>query len=300
MVRLTAGASDDIFMADKKLLRGIVYKRTLIKDCAEKGFSYIGYSLNETQRIKSWNNHGNKSYGGKKIQEARENYDLKKDWSYVVLEERYGHERDALKRLVKQIEKEYIKKFDSIKHGFNESENDSSNYVHTPEQSAKMVATRMANGSYAHTDATKAKISKTLLSKNLHQSEEAKARISAANKGRIVSEETRQKLSMANKGKVMSPEARAKSSATKKGKPHPISAQGQANIDAARYKIPIEVTDLQGNTKVYESMKAAAEATNLKVGSVSNFLKSGNYSKNGYRFSYKDGIKNLPKQQQKP
>ena len=285
-------------MADKKLLRGIVYKRTLIKDCAEKGFSYIGYSLNETQRIKSWNNHGNKSYGGKKIQEARENYDLKKDWSYVVLEERFGHEKDALKRLVKQIEKEYIKKFDSIKHGFNESENDSSNYVHTPEQSAKMVATRMANGSYAHTDATKQKLSLKL--KGRRRDPIAVAKTAEKNRGKKRTPEQRAAQSLRQKGRTMSPEARAKSSATKKGKPHPISAQGQANIDAARYKIPIQVTDLQGNTKVYESMKAAAEATDLKVGSVSNFLKSGNYSKNGYRFSYKDGIKNLPKQQQKP
>ena len=49
-------------------------------------------------------------------------------------------------------------------------------------------------------------------------SNETRAKMSAAHKGRVVSEETRAKMSAARKGKQLSEETRAKMSAAKKGK----------------------------------------------------------------------------------
>lgn len=84
------------------------------------------------------------------------------------------------------------------------------------------------------------------------------------------------------------------------GKHTPISKEGMESINAARYKIPITVTYPDGSTKDFPSMKSIEAELGYKPGSVSNFLKTGNPSKTGYRFAYKDGIKNLPKKQQKP
>lgn len=54
----------------------------------------------------------------------------------------------------------------------------------------------------------------------LKHTEAAKAKMSAALKGRVIPEETRAKISNANKGKVRSAEARKHISEGKKGKPH--------------------------------------------------------------------------------
>lgn len=259
---------------------------------------YVGVTPDEKTRRQCWGQ-PSKAYAGRKIAEARIKFGIKA-FIYEVLEIIYANSEQELEIKLDERETYWIAYYDSYENGYNSNRGGSGYKGVTPSQESirKGVATRMANGSYAHTDATKQKLSLKL--KGRRRDPIAVAKTAEKNRGKKRTPEQRAAQSLRQKGRTMSPEARAKSSATKKGKPHPISAQGQANIDAARYKIPIEVTDLQGNTKVYESMKAAAEATDLKVGSVSNFLKSGNYSKNGYRFSYKDGIKNLPKQQQKP
>ena len=105
---------------------------------------------------------------------------------------------------------------------------------------------------YETSEATKAKMSKSLKGRNL--SEETKAKISKAmrgrtspNKGIPMSEEQKAKLSEVNKGKTLraehianiraanskpkSAETRAKISAAKKGKP--LSAEHKANLSAA-------------------------------------------------------------------
>ena len=54
--------------------------------------------------------------------------------------------------------------------------------------------------------------------KGFKHTDEVKAKISAAHKGKPKSDETKAKISAGNKGKVMSDESRAKMSAAKKGK----------------------------------------------------------------------------------
>lgn len=69
--------------------------------------------------------------------------------------------------------------------------------IRTPEWYAKVVSTRTANGSYVHTDETKAKISKRFLGTTL--SAEHKEKISRGLEGREVSEETRRKIAEGNR-----------------------------------------------------------------------------------------------------
>lgn len=110
----------------------------------------------------------------------------------------------------------------------------SKRFTRTKEHYEKVVATRIANGSYAHTDETKQKISDQFKGKTL--TEEHKAAISAGGQGRVVddatrvkiaegirknaaaglrknpvpkSDEHREKLRQAQIGRVYSPEARA-------------------------------------------------------------------------------------------
>jgi len=67
------------------------------------------------------------------------------------------------------------------------------------------------------------------------KSKEAKANMSAAQKGKHLSEETKRKMSIANRGKVLSEETRAKISAAKVGKPSPT--KGRHHSGEARLKI---------------------------------------------------------------
>lgn len=63
-------------------------------------------------------------------------------------------------------------------------------------------------------------IAKSKRFKDGKHTEEAKTKISAANKGKKLSKETRKKISDANKGKIYSEETKAKLSASNKGKKH--------------------------------------------------------------------------------
>ena len=95
---------------------------------------------------------------------------------------------------------------------------------------------------HKHTDESKAKISaankgKTAPNKGIPMSQEQRAKISAAGKGKTLSPETRAKLSASGKGNtnvsgyIHSPEARAKMSAANKGKT--TSPETSAKISAA-------------------------------------------------------------------
>lgn len=160
---------------------GVVYKRTLIKDCPEKGYTYIGYSLNMTKRNQSWNSKANKRYGGKKIQEAREKYsDLKNDWTVEELVTIPGNQKNRTKKKCKEKEKEFIAIYDSIEHGFNQSKEGGGHYAHTKEQFDKMVATRRLRGNYKHSAKSKAKMSRKHKGKPHPLSDRGKANIASA------------------------------------------------------------------------------------------------------------------------
>ena len=85
------------------------------------------------------------------------------------------------------------------------------------------------------TEEVKAKISAATKGKKKKPlTEEHRAKISAANKGKVLSEETRANISTANKGKVFSEETRAKISATLKDRI--ITEETKAKMSAAHKK----------------------------------------------------------------
>ena len=111
-----------------------------------------------------------------------------------------------------------------------------------------------------HTEESKQKMSKKLKEKWKNQkhpwigrkhSEETKAKISASN--RNISEETRAKMSEAQKGKVISKETKAKISASMKGKTH--SEETKAKMSASS----------KGKTHSDESKAKMSEAQKGKV-----------------------------------
>jgi len=284
-------------MTNNNKWSGIVYRYVNQTPGDEFGRCYVGETPDEETRRQCWGQ-PSKAYAGKKIAEARIKYGIKA-FSYEVLEIVYADSEIELESKLEEREIYWIAYYDSYENGYNSNRGGSGNKGVTPSQESirKGVATRMANGSYAHTDATKHKISLRL--KGRKRNPEAVAKTAQKNRGKKRTPEQRAAQSLRQKGRTMSLEARTKSSATKKGKKHPISAEGQANINAARFKIPVEVTDLQGNMMVYESTTAAGIATGFKAGSVSHYIESGNWSKNGYRFAYPGGVKKLSKKAQK-
>ncbi len=127
-------------------------------------------------------------------------------------------------------------------------------------------------------------------------SDEAKAKISEALKGRATSLETREKLRKANTGKRPTPETleklvashlgkklpeeqRQKISAGNKGKKH--SDQSKAKMSAGRSKGKVYCVS---NGTTYESVKDAASSLNLNPMSIYYALSKGDKSIHGYVF----------------
>lgn len=79
-----------------------------------------------------------------------------------------------------------------------------------------------------HSDATKAKMSEAA---QRMMSPERRAKIGAAQRGKVMSPETRAKIGAAHKDKINTPSARAKMSAARTGKKH--TAETRAKISAA-------------------------------------------------------------------
>ncbi len=102
------------------LFEGVVYRYVNTVEGAEYGWCYVGNTTDEKHRKYSWNNHGNKSYGGKKINEARKKYGLE-NFEYEVLERVEAETVAKLKAQLDEIETTYIKQFNSVEKGYNRS-----------------------------------------------------------------------------------------------------------------------------------------------------------------------------------
>jgi len=114
-----------------------------------------------------------------------------------------------------------------------------------------------------HSDEARAKISDA--NKGRTMSAEARAKIGAAHKGKTVSAEARAKLSAALKGRIITAEARAKLSAAGKGRTH--SAEHRAKIRAARTKPVMTPNGL------YPSRKHVAEEAKVNITTIDNWMK---------------------------
>ena len=277
-------------MSEKQLFEGVVYRYVNHVEGDEKGWCYVGNTLDERTRRHSWNNHGNKNYGGTKINEAREKYGPE-GFDYERLFSITGEDKDELQKQLDEKETEYISKFDSTNKGYNTSVGGTGN------KGVNFSATHRTNigaasKGRAHSPATRQKISQKL-------------------KGRQVSDETRAKISAGNKGKKRSPAQNAAQSARMKGKTpvaalagskawvanngggywsnHKISDEARANMKAAQLQRATRVKAIleDGSEQVFESMSAASEALGVMVGSIAYSLKHGNYTKKlKIRFEY--------------
>ena len=269
-------------------IRGVVYRYINQTEGEEKDWSYVGNTMNEKIRRQSWNNKSNQSYGGEKINTARQKYGVK-GFSYEVLEEIFDADEKALQKILDEKEAEYVEKYDSVEHGYNTSKGGTGN-----------------NG-VDFSDTHRANIGKA--SKGRTHTEETKKQIGAKLKGREVSEETRQKISNGNKGKKRTAEQRRAQSermkgieptaATKKAKEwyakeggywkgKKMSDEAKKNMKEAQQKrgIKVRVTYDNGTTIDFNTMSDCAKELRIKVGSVHYYLNDGlgKTHKNGYKF----------------
>ena len=268
---------------------GIIYRYTLQVECPQKGWSYIGATLDEKARKRCWNNESNKTYGGKKINEARKQYGVK-DWAYEVIETVRANPGESIKEKLDEREGFWIKELDSIEHGFNTSDEGTGLHGVMFDE-----ARRKQNG-----DNRRGK----------PQPESAREKISKALKGRKVSEETRAKISAGNKGKKRTEEQRKAMSESRKGKEPTQASEGLRRYieghghgptkgvrmsDEAlaknreshkKFCKPVEATFPDGHKEQYESLSAAAKACGVGAGSVHSAIRTGGQTRNNLKFNY--------------
>ena len=271
---------------DGKGWEGVVYKYTLNKPGDPKdGWSYIGETPEETVRRSKWEIAENK-YAGQKIATARETFG--KMFSYTVLETLYDPDIDKLVEKLEKREAHYISKYDSYKHGFN------SNKGGTGRKGQKISQEEIdrrneARGDFHHTEATKQRISQSQIGRN--QSDEAKAKISAGNKGKKRTEAMNKAQSDRMKG--INPTA-ATEAAKKwreenggsywKGKK--IPPEGRANMKAVQQERGTSVRVLfpNGHTEDFTTMLDASKKTGDGTGSVKYSMEHGTTTKRGYKY----------------
>lgn len=269
-------------------IRGVVYRYVNQADGREKGWSYIGNTMNERTRRYSWNNHGNKSYGGEKINAARGQFGLE-SFAYEVLEVITGADEITLQKQLNEREEYYMKQFDSIQHGYNTSKGGTGN--------------NGVNFSETH----RASIGKA--SKGRKHTEATKQRIGAKLKGYNVSDEAKQKISQGNKGKKRTAEQKAAQSKRLKGKEpqaatkaakdwreengggywknHKLPEEAKQHMKKAQQQRGTKVRAIHsdGTTKDFTTMLDCANELGIGVGSVHYYLNagSGHYHKNGFK-----------------
>lgn len=277
-------------------IEGIVYRYVNNAEGDEHGWSYVGNTMDEKTRRRSWNNHGNKSYAGKKLLEAREKYG-QDSFTYEVLEKIYETDEKKLQAKLNEREEYYIKQFDSKEHGYNSSEGGTGNKgVDFSASHRQRIG--LASRGRIHTEGTKAKIS-------------------SARKGHEVNEETREKISKGNKGKKRTEQqnkaqsnrmkGKSPAEATKKAKEwvkengggywknHTIPESAKAHMKATQQANGTKVKAIfkDGTEKEYTTMLDCAKDLKIGVGSVHYYLNagSGNFHKKGFRLE-KINLKN--------
>ena len=269
-------------------IRGVVYRYVNQADGREKGWSYVGNTMNEKMRRYSWNNHGNKNYGGEKINVARGQFGLE-SFAYEMLEVITDVDEKTLQKQLDEREEHYMKQFDSIQHGYNTSMGGTGN--------------NGVNFSETH----RANIGKA--SKGRKHTDKTKQRIGAKLKGHNVSNEAKQKISQGNKGKIRTAEQRHAQSKRLKGvipgaavagakqwvkvndggywKNHELPEKAKQHMKEAQQQRGTKVRAIHkdGTTKDFNTMLDCANELGIGVGSVHYYLNAGygHYPKNGYK-----------------
>lgn len=261
---------------------GIIYRRWVNKEGAvHYGWSYIGETPDEKTRQQAWNKKNLTGYAGKKLLAAREQYP-RDDWKYEVLEYVFAQTEAELKTLLHERETYYIAKYDSFDHGFNSNRGGSGN------KGVKFDEARCKQNG----DNRRGK----------PQPRESVERGAAKRRGIKQSAETCKKKSQAMTGKKHTHEQIAAQSARMKGKTpeaacegakkwreenpggwwatHEITAEMKANMKAAQQAkgVRIKATLADGTIICFPTMLDTANHFGLGVGSISHFVKTGNFS----------------------
>lgn len=256
------------------------------------GKSYVGATIRELERRRSWANWSN-AYSDSKIANARKS-SKREDWKYEVLERSYSKDPVKLEKMVEEREAYYIALYDSYDNGYNSNRGgDGMSGMSQTEESREQIS----------------------INHRRYQSEEAKKKIGDAMRGREVKESTRRKISKGNTGKQRTPEMRQVQSDRLKGREpvaatigaktwvrengggywsnHELSDEAKANMKAAQQKRGTAVIAHfpDGHTEVYNTMLDASKACNTAVGSIFNNLKHSSEqfkTMTGYWFERKE------------
>lgn len=263
--------------------RGVIYERH--NKATDQ--SYVGKTDNEKIRKQSWNNKGSRSYGGKKIMEARKEYGTGPDaWDYNVLEEIFSDTHEELDAKLKERETHWIREKDTVENGYNHSYGDGNLGIEYDEERRKQCGNAM-RGKH-HTEETKAILRQK--NKGVPRPDEVKAKISRATKGLKRTEAQKQAQSARQKGKVPVAATEAAKEWVKQNgsywKNHPIPDEAKANMKKAQQLRGTDciATFPDGHEEAFPTMLDAANATGLNVGSVKYSIDHNSTTRNGIKF----------------
>lgn len=207
-------------------------------------------------------------------------------WEYEVLEIVYASSEQELKKLLYERETFYIAQFDSYEHGFNGNRGGCGN------KGVKFDEARCKQNG----DNRRGK----------PQPRESVERGAAKRRGKNRSTETCKKIGKSNTGKTRTPEQNANQSVRMKGiipvaaieaakkwqEKHPggywgnheVSDEMRANMKAAQQARGkrVKATHDDGTILCFPTMLDCAKYHNLQVGSIYNFVRTGNRSKTAH------------------
>lgn len=257
---------------DKGMYEGVVYRYINKTEGDENGWSYVGNTTDEKHRRYGWNNHGNKNYGGKKINDARKKFGLE-NFTYEILERVEAATVEELKTMLDEKEAAYIEKFNSTVQGYNRSKGGSGNRGGISEEHRKNIGKASTGRVY---------------------SKERNAKISASLTGHDVTEETKAKISKSKTGKKHSAEENKAQSDRMKGKrpEHLIegnkrwrenggSLKGYKQTETAKLHMKeaqqengtkVKVTFPDGTEKMFPTMLDTATEFGCNVGSIDYYV----------------------------
>lgn len=264
--------------------RGVIYERH--NKATDQ--SYVGKTDNEKIRKQCWNNKGSRSYGGKKIMEARKEYGTGPDaWDYNVLEEIFSDTHEELDAKLKERETHWIREKDTVENGYNHSYGDGNLGIEYDEERRKQCGNAM-RGKH-HTNETKALLSEK--GKGRHHTDDAKTKISKKLKGLKRTEAQKQAQSARQKGKVpVAATAAAKEWVKQNGggywKNRTLPDSVKANMKKAQQLRGTDciATFPDGHEEAFPTMLDAANATGLNVGSVKYSIDHNSTTRNGIKF----------------
>ena len=258
---------------------GVVYRYIYIGEGKYHGWSYIGETVNEKDRKRNWKKDDDK-YANHELTEAKRTLDKNK-WRYRqldIVDDFYN--LNDVKRELFNLEEYYIKRYNTSA--------GTGNKDNSPSEETRKKIGEKSKGRI-HSEETKKKISESNMGR--HHTDIAKQKISLGNSGKQRTEAMKEAQSQRMKGI----EPKAASEAAKKWREsngggywsaHKIPDSVKANMKKAQQRRgkAVRAVAPDGSWKDYNTMLDAATELGMKVGSISNNLKSKGVCNNGYTF----------------